>query len=189
MTAQEVNGDVVFSYSGSLTLVGPGAPNSVQGGIQPALSLIVFGPGTGNSSIRSYPYVSSNPPNFGVGTQTRPTSFTGSPFSVRPATLMVPINYESGSFFSGSMTFAGETFQSLGINPSGAPYTWEVVSDQTITLTFLTADNRVLKAKLKKEIKKFTTKLKKAKSSGQKARIKAFKKKLNAAKKELRTLS
>lgn len=127
---QEVGGNVVFSYSGSVDLTGfPGMQTAQTfGNASPPVGTIAFSTFTFTSwdGYSFAPFNLSFGP--GVGADARPTTFTGDIFQVAAwlGTIGVPQGYVSGTPLAGSMTFAGETFASMGIDPS---------TDKTRTLT------------------------------------------------------
>ncbi|MGV3661329.1 MAG: autotransporter outer membrane beta-barrel domain-containing protein [Prosthecobacter sp.] len=126
---QEVGGNVVFTYAGSMDLTGlpaPGSPASF-GQLSPS----------GRIAFADFAFTTWDGWDFapfdlnfgpGVGPDARPTTFTGDTFAVLAqfGIIGVPVGYVSGTPLAGTMTFAGETFASMGIDPT---------TDKTRTLT------------------------------------------------------
>lgn len=86
-------------------------------------------------------------PSFGSGGHANPTSASGT-FGLFPfnpywskSVIVLPRNYVSGSALSASSFYAGATFASLGIDPTD--FIHEIVSGQTINITFATAASGV----------------------------------------------
>jgi len=194
ITAQEVGSDVVFSYSGSIDLTGLflSGQASSRGALYPVNSFIEFGP---NSEVADATFsftgtVSSAPPNIGTGSFSRPTSSTGSYFSINNNSFKVPLNYVSGSQISGSITLAGKSLAGLGVDSSNGTYTWGLPSSQEVTLSFLdaVAGTSGAKAILQKKIKKLKKQIKRAKKKKKVALLKKLKKKQKKFKKKLKAL-
>jgi hypothetical protein len=135
VTIVESGGDVVMSASGSLnindlTLVNPSAGPFGNGGI--GVSTATFLLGANGLSGAQYSGFTTAPSNFGPGgpggTQ---TSASGNIFGVvkfdgptGTPSLIVPTGYTTGTVISGSQTFSGQTFSSLGLTPGTYTYTW-----------------------------------------------------------------
>jgi hypothetical protein len=70
----------------------------------------------------------SGPSNFGSGGPATASSGTGDLFGVtvnlRELNLILPTGYSSGSTLSGTSTYAGSTFASLGMTPGTYVWTW-----------------------------------------------------------------
>lgn len=127
---QEIGGNVVISYAGSVDLTGfPGMQTSQTfGNASPPTGTLAFSTFTFTTwdGYGFAPFDLSFGP--GAGPDSRPTSFTGDIFHVLAwlGSIGVPQGYVSGTPLAGSMTFAGETFASMGIDPT---------TDKTQTLT------------------------------------------------------
>jgi len=197
ITARETGGNVVFSYSGSLvtdsyaTQLFSWAPE-----VDPDEAQLYFADLTSNAfdQVIGDP-VGSDPGNFGTGTGFSNGVLSGDSFVIRPDILAYPAGYISGSPLSGSLTIAGQTFASLGIDPSGAPYQWVVSGGDTISLVFPTtptpsvvSTNDVLRTSLQNKIRELKKKAKKAKKAGRIALSKKLKKKIKKLSKKLRSL-
>jgi hypothetical protein len=126
--------DVVVAdaeYGGSIDLTGASGP--VGGGgaafinpAAPALSFRVFTDGQADSYSLPSP-----PPAFsalGSGGPNQPSSTTGDILRLtgfgNPRELTLPAGYTSNTALSGSMTFLGQSFASLGLTPG--EYVWNL---------------------------------------------------------------
>ncbi|MEE4121203.1 MAG: PEP-CTERM sorting domain-containing protein [Paracoccaceae bacterium] len=137
--AVETGSDVIFTFSGDIDLtglvddgVGPTIP-----GVTPNIGEMVFVPE--RQDLQFYNLSTAPNPNvFGSGgTSPLPTSVTGDLFEITPlslsgapAALGVATTFTGGPI-SGSMTFAGSSFSSLGLTEG--TYVWTSVND-TFTL-------------------------------------------------------
>jgi hypothetical protein len=138
VTVVETGGDVVSSGGGSLDLSGLGYDGSffdVSGGqISPITGLHALG-APSLTDIDTYgPPLTT--PTYGTGGNMLASSGTGDLFGVRSdfPGVAVPIGYISGGALSGSSTFAGQTFASLGITPGTYVWSW---SSDTFTLNIV----------------------------------------------------
>lgn len=126
--AQEIGGDVVITGSGSLDLTDTVFETTVQtvASVEPFDSLVV-GPAN-STSVEFYTTTfTSGPSSYGPGTADIPADFgVGDMFGLDfgPNGLAVPVNYVSGDFLSSSSTYAGHTFESLGMTPGSYTWTW-----------------------------------------------------------------
>ena len=133
IAAVEAGGNVVFSGSGTLNLsdlyhyIGGG---SVPG-INPATeSVPVLVLGASGNNVDEYGLGNiSFPAPFGTGGHIPASIGAGDVFGTTvsleepgQAVIWVPSGYVSGSWLSGSITFTGETFATLGLIPG--VYTW-----------------------------------------------------------------
>jgi len=128
-TASEIGGAVVFTGSGSIDLTATNSPSTQNGSVvvNPSAQLGV-GP-TGFSSRDTYTFSSTvtGPSTIGSGTtQVQNTAGTGDYllFNWETPFVAVPAGYNSGDPLSGSSTFAGQTFATLGITPGSYEWTW-----------------------------------------------------------------
>ncbi|MDX1978204.1 MAG: hypothetical protein SFT94_11080 [Pseudanabaenaceae cyanobacterium bins.68] len=125
ITGQETGSNVEFSYSGSLNVTGlTPAITSTSFGIRPSTALLVFFSGDINSND-TFANALSGPTSFGSGsTFVGATSQTGGPLLIlgNNGALTVPNNYISGTTITGSLTFNGQTFATLGITPGTYNY-------------------------------------------------------------------
>ena len=134
VTVVETGGDVVFSGGGSLDLSGLGFDGNfpINGSqIDPIIGLLALGPASATTIDTYGPLLTT--PTYGTGGNTLASSGTGDVFGVRSVSpgVGVPTGYISGGALSGSSTFAGETFASLGITPGTYVWSW---SSDTFTL-------------------------------------------------------
>ena len=134
VTARESGGDVVFTSSGNLNLTDAIFDNGTIGTVGGLNSPTVFivGPAA-TVPVDSYQFASlTGPPAFGTGAPRLPaTSGTGDVLGLNidieltantEGSLLVPDGYQSGEPLSGSATFAGKSFDTLGLTPG--TYTW-----------------------------------------------------------------
>jgi hypothetical protein len=119
--------DVVVSGSGTidlsaLTLLG--GP-TLAGGITPDAATVITGPSTPAVGDAEYAGV-IGPSSVGSGGFAGPSSGTGMVFGVfgHFGALAVPGGYVSDTSLSGTSTYSGKTFASLGLTPGTYTYTW-----------------------------------------------------------------
>lgn len=178
ITAEAVDGDVVFSLSGSIRTAELANPQSElrSGAIAPKNSLVQFATTSGSESLSGFgSSVASAPANFGLGSTALASSQTGDKFSVTKTTVAFASGYQSGNPLSGTISFTGETLASLEINASGSPYVWSLTNGETITLT---VESSALRTSILQKIKKLTRKLKAAKKKKKKAKVKNLRKQI-----------
>jgi hypothetical protein len=138
VTAVETGGNVVLSSAGgSLDLTGLTFVMSftdVSGSIHPSNGQVYLDDGVG--PLDTYSGSISGPLSFGGGAFTHASSGSGDSFGLRPGTgiVWVPGGYVSGSALSGTSTWSGTTFASLGMNPG--TYVWTLPND-TFTLNIV----------------------------------------------------
>jgi uncharacterized protein YhjY with autotransporter beta-barrel domain len=139
---QESGGNVVFSYSGSVDLTGlaksGGGFSTGQNFITPNLGIVAFLDAGGDAYENTLPLpgaIFSGVQDFGPGNMFSANSSTGDSFFLYRYVLGVPVGYHSGDLIEGSMTFDGETFASLGIDPERG-YTSALTPYFAITLSF-----------------------------------------------------
>jgi len=138
INAQEVGGDLLFSYSGSLDLTDFNFTGtfSLSTGFTPSFPpQIALGTGEGDSYIGSF---LSKPDNFGTGDSVSDSSANiGGLFAIFSPfdQIFVPTGYNGGTI-SGSSQFPGVSFASAGIDTANAPYVWTLGNGDTITLQF-----------------------------------------------------
>ncbi|MEM9018329.1 MAG: peptidoglycan DD-metalloendopeptidase family protein, partial [Verrucomicrobiota bacterium] len=138
ITAEEQNGDVVFTFSGSIRTAdftsSPGGP--VSGIISPSSSAIQIATTSGSETLTNFGgSVATAPANFGTGGAAIASDQTGNSFTVNTLSFAVPTAYQSGNPLSGSLTFEGRSFATLGMETSGSPYVWTLDNGETVTLT------------------------------------------------------
>ena len=130
ITIQQVGANVVETGIGSanLSALTFAASDSFRGAVFPAatsgVSQAIVGPSS-NQPVSLFSGV-SGPTSYGTGPGTAASSGTGSTFGfwANGADLVVPAGYVSGAALSGSATFNGATFASLGMNTGTFTYTW-----------------------------------------------------------------
>jgi hypothetical protein len=127
----EVGGNVVATGGGRVDLSGLtffATGGSGGAAMQPSFGLMDIG-GIGSPLfLDEYPGV-AGPASFGPGGFTFASTSSGDRFGVnarRPngTGVDVPFGYASESALSGSATFDGQTFASLGLTPGTYVYTW-----------------------------------------------------------------
>lgn len=140
VTAVESGGDVVLNGSGTLDLSGwsDKTDTSQNVAINPNGSIVLVGPAPGLAAFDVYNMGISviAPGDFGPGVTTSfATSGSGDAFGFSGDNLQVPDEYISGDPLSGSATYAGETFASLGMDLGSYTWTWGAGGvGQTFTL-------------------------------------------------------
>lgn len=133
ITAMEVGGNVVFTGSGELNLAGVSSNGgyTTPGGINPRTPFLGLGanPSDVNTEVDLYGLLEIPSVPFGSYVPTIADSGTGDHFGVDdvvgagPA-FFVPNNYVSGAPLSGSLTFNGTDFATLGIVPGAYVWNW-----------------------------------------------------------------
>lgn len=129
VNAVEVNGDVVFSGSGSLTFDGWNELNgsfSDIGSVNPGSARVgVATPIASPTPADFYRGLADGPDDFGPGNVTLADSHTGDIFGIQTrTTIIVPRDYLPGTFLEGSMTIESATFASLQMTPGTYVWTW-----------------------------------------------------------------
>jgi hypothetical protein len=126
----EQDGNVVLSGSGTLNIASlTKRGDGISSYTIPSLAVVVSGsPYSGFGDI-------FGPQSLGTGfPETYSSSSTGDAFGLNGSDLIVPENYESGSFLSGTSIWNNATLSSLGFTPG--VYTWTWGSESTAdTLT------------------------------------------------------
>jgi hypothetical protein len=122
---QESGGNVVATGSGTLDLsaLTQETPAESPGFIIPAAAAVLVGP---IEIVYEYAIV-TGPRNWGPpGIGANASAATGEQFGVggNNAIIAVPAGYVSGTPLSGTATWEGQTFASLGVNPGTYNYTW-----------------------------------------------------------------
>jgi hypothetical protein len=110
------------TVSGGGTAVGFGDAAfffSNGGSINPSISRLIVGDGF----FAGYD-TSSSPPSFGPGGFAVPTGSTGDFFGVFATFILLPADYMPGATLSGTSTYAGQTFSSLGVTPGTYVWRW-----------------------------------------------------------------
>lgn len=149
MTAQEIGGDVVFSYSGTLDVAGltrGASTGSIDNSrVRGSPSFVQF---TNRSGNNAWPYssaFSSSPSNIGTGTLRIDADISSvtAVFGVSTSSLYLDDQLVEADWLSeksGSMTFQGTTLAVLGVDPG--TYTWVLNNGAADTIT-LTASQAV----------------------------------------------
>lgn len=135
--AEEVGGDVVFHYEGSFDVSGLTrsfqADYSSPWTIRPTDGVFVATEPTG-ANVDIYRFALPMGVDFGSGGSSTTPTGSGDFVAIEPYDfvnyrLVLPLNYESGVVLSGSMTFTGATFSSLGVDPT--PFTYQLTDGNT----------------------------------------------------------
>jgi len=123
----QVGSNVVATGSGTINLTGLTFVGNIfvgSGIIQPSSDAIIEGPPSSTLHYDDYSVI-SGPLSFGSGGPTFASSGSGDIFGVlSPGNLAVPLGYTSGSLLSGTDTYSGQTFSSLGLTPGTYKWTW-----------------------------------------------------------------
>jgi len=137
VTAIETGGDVVLSGTGSLTFAADVTlGGSVNHALRPSAYVFVGGVGVPSNDVDWYNELGvGGPAAFGSGPAVFATSGSGDAFGIAFGLtddfVVAPVGYVPGTPLSGSSTYAGHTFASLGIFPGTYTWTW---STDSITL-------------------------------------------------------
>lgn len=191
----ESSAGVTFSFSGSIDTSGfspPGA-SSLGANFGPMNGVFLSGSPDPGPFPPADSYGGTVPgsnaeKSFGTGPNIQPASTEGDAFGFNGATLYLPENYISGASISGSMFHEGETFATLGVDPSPTNFD-TLVGTNTISFTFpvpdTVVDNPGAIADLKRKIRKLEKKAKKLKKKGKAAKAKKLLKKAKKLKGQL----
>jgi hypothetical protein len=127
VTVSQVGPDVVWSGSGSFntTALTPDGTEVIGAGFLAAQAIWVVGSAS-PITVDVYTGVTTFQSSFGAGGPIGTPSGSGDTFGILPnatnRNLLVPTGYTSGSFISGSTTYAGATITGMGLTPG--VYTW-----------------------------------------------------------------
>jgi hypothetical protein len=123
----EVGGNVVVKGGGTVDLTGLSfhAEGSVESGMIPSFG----GINAGSFGSTDFYQGATGPASFGPGGLSFASSSSGDAFGVDALgftvpTIIVPAGYASGTALSGSETYDGQTFASLGLTPGTYAYDW-----------------------------------------------------------------
>jgi autotransporter adhesin len=138
ITGTETDGNVVLSYTGSINLTGienQGRGEDIRNLINPTYGDFAFGSAS-NEAIYFFP-TATGASSYGTGSTTFASASSGDRFLFyalydNVSQIIVDSTYISGTNISGSLTFNGATFSSLGITPG--TYKWTLSNNDTITL-------------------------------------------------------
>ena len=122
ITYQEAGSDVVATGSGTVNLAALGfnSKPSIPVGVSPSGQYFAVGSG---GSIDFYGGT-TGPNSFGPGGFTIASFGSGDTMGVSVGFVAVPHGYTSGTALSGTATFAGHSFASLGLNPGTYTFNW-----------------------------------------------------------------
>lgn len=134
---EKVGLDVIATLSGTINF--RGAANSAHIATGPSYGINPAGGSFGaldaDTNTR-WTYANAPAAPFGTGGYTAATTYVGDAFVVEDNRLWTDQGFVSGGILSGTMTFAGASFASLGLTP-GANSTATYPND---TVTFVVAD-------------------------------------------------
>lgn len=197
---EEFADKVVVRYSGSLDTTSFMTFADVWSSeLDPGESQVYFSD-DGGSPSNSFETVSGDPVTndpaaFGPGFGEFSGVFEGDYFVITRSVLAYPFGYVSGSPLSGSLTYAGKTLESLGIDRNLAPgYTWELTSGESVSLEVVTRLDKLIqqtatkKAALLKAMRKLNKDLNAAIRSGKIAKVKKLKKSITKITKQIAAL-
>jgi hypothetical protein len=130
VTISQQGPDVVWSGSGSFnttSLISNGTDELTAGFSAPNAAWAIGDPTPPGPTLDVYSGVTTFPTSFGTAGGTIGTlSGSGDNFGIVPngtnRNLLVPTGYTSGSFISGSTTYAGATIEGMNLTPG--TYTW-----------------------------------------------------------------
>ena len=129
VTISQQGPDVVWSGSGSFnttSLISNGTDELTAGFSAPNAAWAIGDPTPPGPTLDVYSGVTTFPTSFGTAGGIGTPSGSGDNFGILPngtnRNLLVPTGYTSGSFISGSTTYAGSTIAGMGL--SGGTYTW-----------------------------------------------------------------
>jgi hypothetical protein len=139
VTLQETTQGVVATGSGAIDLTGlefadsgvlPGAAQ-----LNPSAAVIAAGPTLSLDGVVEYNGF-TGPTSFGSGVDRVADDGSGDLVDICGACndLFVPRFYVSDTPLSGTSTYAGQTFGSLGVTPGTYKWTWGTAADQSFTL-------------------------------------------------------
>ncbi len=151
VTLQQVGSDVVATGSGAINLTGLTFHQS--GSVNPGLNpryFIYTGPTSSSVDLYVEPSGSYSFGRLGSDS-TSASSGSGDMVGVSngfllyghkyPTVLVVPRGYVSGTSLSGSATYSGKTFATLGVRPGTYAWTWGTGTNQNFTLQILPGPN------------------------------------------------
>ena len=124
---QEVGGNVVATGNGTINLTGLSffTSSTFGGSVNPSNANVIVGP----SSLTDLYSGPTSSLVMGAGASALASFSSGNHFGIEGNFLVdVPHGYTSGTSLSGSSTFSGKTFASLGLNPGTYTYSWSADS-------------------------------------------------------------
>ena len=129
INAAQTGGDVVFTYLGTINQGGwEFSDNAIDSAAIRPDRYVLVGPTPGVFSVRyDSPTDFTGPDNFGPGTtETFATSGTGDIFGLNffEKLLFLPRGYVANTLISGTSTYSGETFATLGMAVGSYTWTW-----------------------------------------------------------------
>ena len=178
ITAEEKDGNVVFSFSGELdtTDLVDGPSTFGMGRLKPGNPvLLLIGSGVPESFAPRAGL--GGPSSLGSGGDSTTNIATGDIFGISPAfgTVILPDGYVSNTPISGSMTFIMATFETLGMDSPVQPQVWTLLNTPAdrIVLRF-PAQIAKVKAAYSSMIRELTKKRKVAKRKSQTSKVRRF---------------
>ena len=193
--AEQVGDDVVFYHQGSIDLTDFPLGNllTTEPVIVPSSSAYMNGMGNIGVYDMVLPLGPGRP--FGAGGLEYADSISGDSFGINTGDeLALPVNYESGTPISGTMTFLMTDLGTLGVDTT--PFTFNTTVGSN-TIHMFTDPNKLAaeeaaeaaaRADLLRQIRKLQKKAKKLKKKGKKAKAKKLQKKIKKLKQQLAAL-
>ncbi len=127
-TVTEVGSDVVFSGTGTLNVsdLAIESFSSTNGvpSVNAAGGSFTVDPDLINTPTDLYSGTFVTPGPFGSGSLSFGSSGSGDVFGIGNTRIVVPDGYVSGSSLTGSSTYSGDSFASLGLTPGSYTWTW-----------------------------------------------------------------
>jgi hypothetical protein len=132
ITAVETGGDVVFSYSGTINQGGwtLGPPAGDQFAFIDPDKLVLVGPTPAVPTVQfQSPNDLQGPDNFGTGPETFASSGSGDIFGLffDGGLMNLPGGYVRNTPISGTSTYGGQSFASLGMAPGSYEWSWSTL--------------------------------------------------------------
>lgn len=197
--AEESEGNTIFYFEGSIDLAGFPTVNtafSLNRSIRPVQGFYFSG-SSPSVPVDSYegvmPGKASQEYGSGVDEQSFADSDSGDDFGFTSSGISLPVGYVSGTRISGSMTFEGETFSSLGVDTTPRSFD-TTVGGNTIHLFRRPGsvdpinNNAITRARLQRKIKAIKKKIKRLKRLNRASEIKRLNKKVRKLRKRIRRL-
>ena len=136
VTVVEDGNNVVFTTTGSLSIIGlppPGSASGLTGAVSAAGSVLQFPTSASTVAMSTFSSgLESSLPAFGTGGTFNPSSSSGTGWGVLGTTLFVPSDLDLLDDLQATMTFNGQSFTSMGL--ASGTYMATLLNTDTITL-------------------------------------------------------